>query len=245
MCFKRKLISLGLVLMLLIFSGCTGSINETAVEPVLPDNTILRPDFYLQGNNYAAGTAFAVEIPEKNTSLILTALHLFGPDGGLEEQIPSSELKDKIQKVVFYDAFTDAECGETVKVLSIPDAKVSSQLHTDVAAFYYGDNMSVPKFKISDKLPKKGETVWLAASLVTETNDKKLHRATVKSASKKMLTFEYEDGGIELRATSGAPILNSKGEVVGINIGGYTEGKKVIGGANPCTSFKKMIIDAL
>ncbi|WP_010249918.1 trypsin-like peptidase domain-containing protein [Acetivibrio cellulolyticus] len=245
MSLKKKLLIVISVSSLLIFSGCTGNTQEMAVEPVLLDNTILRPDFYLHGTDFEAGTAFAVEIPEKNASMVLTALHLFGPDGGLEEEIPSSELADNIQKVTFSDAFTGEACGECVEVLSIPDAEVSSGVDKDIAAFYYGDDMKVPKLKISSKLPKKGETIWLAASVMTAPEDKKLHKATVRSASKKMLTFEYEDEGIMITATSGAPILNSKGEVVGINIGGYEDGKTVTGCANPCTSFKEMIMDAL
>jgi len=55
----------------------------------------------------------------------------------------------------------------------------------------------------------------------------RLHKAKVKSASNKMLVFEYEEKDIELTATSGAPILNSKGEVVGLNAaGGEQNGKK-------------------
>jgi len=60
-----------------------------------------------------------------------------------------------------------------------------------------------------------------------------------------MLVFEYEEKDIELTATSGAPILNSKGEVVGLNAAGGEQNGKKIGVANPCTGMAKMIKKAL
>ena len=73
----------------------------------------------------------------------------------------------------------------------------------------------------------------------------KLHKAKVISASDKSLIFEYEQSDIVLNATSGAPIINSSGEVVGLNIGGGERLGVMNGIANPCTSIKKMIKKAL
>lgn len=242
MYIKRKVLIYVAISLMMFLSACSASTGSDR-EPVLEENTILRPDFYMRNTDFSAGTAFAVDIGDE--SLILTALHLFGPDGGLDEQIPSSELANNIKKVEFTDAFTGDGCGECTQVLNIVDAEADSSVNKDIAAFIYGDNMNVPKLRIASKLPKKGETVWLAASVMTAPEDKMLHKAKVRSASNSMLTFVYEDEGINIMATSGAPILNSKGEVVGINIAAMDEGNKVIGAANPCTSIKKMLQDSL
>ena len=244
MCIKRKVLIFVFILLVMFLPACSASTGSNR-EPVLEENTILRPTFYMRNTDFCAGTAFAVEMRDEKESLILTALHLFGPDGGLDEQIPSSELTNNIQKVEFTDVYTGDGCGECTQVLRIPGAEVGSGVNKDIAAFIYGDNINVPKLRIANKLPKRGEIVWLAASVITAPEDKMLHKAKVRSASNSMLIFVYEDEGINIRATSGAPILNSKGEVVGINVAAMDGGNKVIGAANPCTSIKKMLQDAL
>jgi len=73
----------------------------------------------LKDVTFSAGTAFAVELEEENVSLVLTAYHLFGESGGLDEQIPASVLPDVFEKVVFTDAYNDSECGECEKILKL------------------------------------------------------------------------------------------------------------------------------
>jgi hypothetical protein len=198
----------------------------------------------LKDVTFSAGTAFAVELEEESVSLVLTAYHLFGESGGLDEQIPASVLPDVFEKVVFTDAYNDSECGECEKILKIEDADTYPEVNKDIVAFYYGENLNANRLKLSSKLPKKGETVWLAAPTILSV-EPRLHKAKVKSASNKMLVFEYEEKDIELTATSGAPILNSKGEVVGLNAAGGEQNGKKIGVANPCTGMAKMIKKAL
>jgi len=97
---------------------------------------------------------------------------------------------------------------ECEKILKIEDADTYPEVNKDIVAFYYGENLNANRLKLSSKLPKKGETVWLAAPTILSV-EPRLHKAKVKSASNKMLVFEYEEKDIELTATSGAPILNS------------------------------------
>lgn len=241
----KKIAPFALVFLMFVLTSCSEPIdNASVVEPVLPENTILRPSFELTNESFDAGTAFAVELKDKNVSLVLTAYHLFGEDGGLQEQIPASELPDRIKRVTFTDAYNDQACGECDKVLKIADAKTNPSVNKDIAAIYYGDKLNANRLKLSSKLPKEGEAVWLAAATMLGT-EPKLHKAKVISTSDKSLIFEYEESGIELTATSGAPIINSSGEVVGLNIGGGERLGVMNGIANPCTSIKKMLTKAL
>jgi len=242
---KRKVLSFVTILLMIFMVACTQRLGSDT-EPVLKENSILSPYFHLRDIEFSAGTAFAVELSDEREDLIVTALHLFGPSGGLNKQISSYELEYSIERVEFTDAFTGEECGECTQSLYISDAGIDDfKVDRDVAAFIYGKDMNVPKFKIAKKLPRKGESVWLAASVISAPEDKMLHKARVRHASDSRVTFEYEDGGIDLTATSGAPILNSKGEVVGINIGYIEDGSSVVGSANPCVSFKEMLKDSL
>lgn len=243
--FMKKVVSFALILIMLATTSCSTKIEiSSAVEPFIPDNTVLRPSFELTNENFDAGTAFAVELEDEKVSLVLTAYHLFGEDGGLEEQIPASELPNVIKRVTFTEAYNDQYCGECDKVLKIADAKTNPSVDKDIAAIYYGDKLNANRLKLSSKLPKKGEIVWLAAATLLGP-EPRLHKARVTSASDKSLIFEYEESDIVLNATSGAPIINSSGEVVGLNIGGGEQFGVMKGIANPCTSINKMLKKAL
>lgn len=242
---KKNLVILISLSLFLLLTACSNSSQKAMTEPVLLDNAILKPAFELQDKSFAAGTAFAIDMPDEKVSLVLTALHLFGPDGGLEKNIPSAELPSKVKKATFKDAFTGKDCGECVKVLSIPDAKPSPDIDKDIVAFYYGDNMKVPKLKIAKELPKIGEAVWLAAPVLGGAEGQNLFKGKVNYSKDKMIFYVLEDNKMLLQGTSGAPVLNIDGEVVGINIGSVNQDGQLLGIANPCTSFKKMLQNAL
>jgi len=64
---------------------------------------------------FSAGTAFAVELEEENVSLVLTAYHLFGESGGLDEQIPASVLPDVLKKLYLRMHITTVSAGNVKK----------------------------------------------------------------------------------------------------------------------------------
>lgn len=220
--------------------------NTTINEPVIGDSPILRPVFTLDNRKLEAGTAFAVSIDEQKPPIFLTALHLFGPNGGLDLEISSSELPSRVKKAEFYDAFNEEKRGEASKTALIPIAKINVGVDKDIAAFISDEKLKVTPFKLSDNLPKKGEAVWLAASVYEGApKNQKLHKAIVLEASDSLLMYKYENNNLNLQATSGAAVLNSEGRVVGLNIGSMREDNKLVGGANPCTNVKKLLNESL
>lgn len=51
-----------------------------------------------------------------------------------------------------------------------------------------------------------------------------------------LLAYEFDDLTLQIRATSGAPVVNARGEVVGLNVaGGLVEGR-MVGHAHPVES---------
>jgi hypothetical protein len=237
----------GCILILgLIFNFGFNNKKNNVVEPKVPDKFVLKPTINLQNSALHAGTAFAAKIEGEKQPVIVTAIHIFGPAGGLKKDIPSTNLPKAVKNIELTDVFNGNNCGTVSNVLSIPNANYK-YYKNDVAAFLSGKNTNVSPLKISSKIPNVGDNVWLAAGFTSEDNSKKqkLYRATVVESSDSILSYEYENNKLTLQATSGAPILNEKGEIVGINLGHKQDGDKLIGIANPCVSFKKMIVKAI
>ncbi|MDP4182420.1 MAG: serine protease [Bacillota bacterium] len=220
--------------------------SKNIQDPSVPENSIFRPHIELLNNNLDAGTAFGVELEGRKEPYVITAIHLFGPNGGLDKDIPSVELAKNIKKVSITDVFSSKECGTLDKILTIPEAKPVPEIDKDIAVFIGTSDLKINKFKINAGLPKEGDNVWLAASVYGGApENQKLHKATITSVGEKGLYFKYENSNLKLQATSGAPILNSDGQVIGINISMISKNGDLIGVANPSCSFIKLIKNAL
>ncbi|WP_371375277.1 hypothetical protein [Sporomusa aerivorans] len=233
--------------LVLIVFVCNISFSfATGEEPPLPDNSIFRQTIQLTNQEFSGGTAWAMGLEGKDTTIIVTALHIFGPACGLSSQIPSENLQSSIKSVNLIDVFTGKPYGKVTQVLNIPDAKPNPLVSKDIAAYIADKRLKVTKLYVSDQLPVTGETVWLAASVIAGAPQwVKLHKATVLSAADSVIAIQYDNPNLNLIGTSGAPILNKDGKVVGVNIGLRLRNGVPMGLINPSTSFKPMIADAL
>lgn len=250
----KKILYLLLILSLLfLVTNCASrSAEEFSSKNILsesdvPNNFILSPSFESIDGTFSAGTAFAVNDLETDNTIIITAMHLFGPDGGLDHSISANDLPSYINKATFYNAFDYTLLAESTNVILIPDAKPAPQINRDIAAFYIEGNTSISTAEIYDGQLKTGENVWLAAYVIGGAPiNQLLHAAKVVESSEDILEFEFENADLDLTATSGAPILNGDGKIVGINIGSkYTLSGKLIGLANPSISFNKLLLNAV
>jgi len=70
------------------------------------------------------------------------------------------------------------------------------------------------------------------------------HAATVGQVGPQHVTYRYDDA-VELRATSGAPLVDGENHVVAINIGGGGEGGRPFGFGNPVHAFGPRLAKAL
>lgn len=182
------------------------------------DNSILKPEFEVGSKVYKAGTTFKLKFEDRY--FLVTAHHLFGPAGSLEVQLSPSQLSDQFQSIKGYDF----DSGEVLLTSN-------SLVRLDQAAPYReGDpskDLSIFELsadtdgylELSKEKPSKGDTVYLFARLKKhKEGDPLLHPATVIESTDTTLDYRYKNGFLNPRATSGAPILNSDGKVVGMNI---------------------------
>jgi len=215
-----------------------------AAPPKIEDGFVLRPTFHTADGDYDAGTAFVVALPVINRTVVVTALHLLGPAGGLDKQLSAKEAADFAKSVSLVDAFgAEVKVPDAGPCLFIPKAGAGDEPTEagDVLAFWGSDDQVLVASQFSDKLAEAGDTVWLAAAVLGGAPpDQRFHAAKVIGLTPtKELIYEFENPNIELRATSGAPVVNELGHVVAINCSGGThpETKAVLGIGNPSLKF--------
>lgn len=231
-----------LLLLLLVTVGCS---KTGAADPSPPTNTVFRPTFLMEEGSFSAGTAFVCEYPE-GSHLLLTAHHLFGTGGGLESETEWNQL-NQIIKLTVGLSLHDANVSVVSKeALLIPGARSLGKagLNDDIAAFKLVDDKSRPYLKLAKTLPKVGERLWLYGRQLGKDHAE-LIPCTVTRSNAKQLDYRVDRKDFEVRATSGAPVLNSDGLVVAVNIGGREAGNDFIGCGNPSTSVIAHLQEAL
>lgn len=225
----------------------TAGTGRAATAPAVPDGLVFRPRFRMRDGEINAGTAFAVNVKGQARPVILTALHLFGPAGGYREQVPAEKLPEAGQGMTLRDAFVKGaapiKLGASVLAIvgSAPFREPSAA--GDVAAFWAPAGAALHPAPLAEKAPGRGEEVWLAAALVEGGRPgQRLHRAVVGGKSR-FLAYVFDDK-LELQATSGAPVLNARGEVVGIHVGGTERRGRTVGVATPVDAFRGPLLQA-
>jgi hypothetical protein len=215
-------------------------------EPPAPDGLIFRPTFETDDGEICAGTAFPLRLAGYPRPVIVTALHLLGPGGGMSRDVPPGEIAKAVKRLRLDDCFA---ASRTILLesepLFIPDAAPMGKSGNagDLAAFWAPMDEHVCCLEMSEAKPLAGESVWLAASLVRGApKEQRLHRASVlETDADGLLLYRYENPKLSKQATSGAPIVNQSGQLVAINLGGYESGGTVIGAGNPVSRFRKYL----
>lgn len=234
----------------MVFGGCSATESEkapqTLTEASVQEKSVFRPTFDTKDGVYTAGTAVGVRVEGVEGTVILTAGHLFGPSGGMEREIATTELPEFLKKATFNDLFTDELVFECDTIVSMPEISELPEITNDLAVLLANKDTKIPTYEIDDSPLSEGDTVWLLASISGGGEDEmKLHKAKVMASDNTALVIEYDSTELDLTASSGAPILNGSGKVVGINLGSMEEGGKLVGIANPAMSFKPIITKAL
>jgi hypothetical protein len=219
--------------------------------PTVAAGSVLRPTFTLtDGKTFTAGVAFAAEY--NSETLVLTAYQLFGPPGGLPAAIPADQMATQVKSGRMMDAFSKQSVGTDLVTVNVPGAHaMSSDAAGDLALFRapvsldrLGSGNSIPfhGLPLAAADPKNGDIVWMAGPVEGDTAP--LHAAHIVEVKPGFLFYAF-DGTVNLLATSGSPLLNSKGEVVGIHLGGGVSDGQTIGAAGPVSTVRKNLAAAL
>lgn len=240
---------LALILLIILFSVVFMK-QAAQKEPKVGDHTILHPSFATAIGEFSAGTIFLTKVEGDDRLLAITALHIFGPSSGLPRQYSTTELKAFIRDVSIEDAFDQQhqQLAWRLEPVAVRDAVVNkSHAVGDLALFLVtGCKENLPYFKFGLKAVKAGDRVWLATRVSSGADAAlRTHRGNVVSVNKNEIKVKYDNSKLAFSGTSGSPILNENGEVIGINTGKSIENGVVLGYANPAIEAYGLVRRAL
>ena len=205
---------------------------------VISTGTLFHPRFGTSHGEVNAGTAFAAKLPGKSQILIGSALHLFGPAGGLKTDIQPDKIATAWKKLVAEDCKSQNYFGEIqMQPIALTGARPHPQKSDigDVAACKVTDATAIEALPLSQRIPSNGERVWLVSRL--PGSRELMHPATVERLKDGWLQYSFVDHGITLKSTSGAPIVDRKGNVIAVHAGGTKKSGKMIGIGTPVVNF--------
>jgi hypothetical protein len=225
------------------FPFLTGFQSRSVLEAI-PKTAILRPTFQTTEGFKEAGSATVVEMPEYGRYLLVTAHHLFGPDGGFAKTYAWDQIKGLVQQVNATSYADLAVMVSTSEILQIPGAQGAEDavVNRDLAVFPLPDKPGVPSFRLSAGLPAVGARVWLFARAARAMEPgETIHEATVVQADNTGVSILFVDAGLDLTAANGAPVLNGLGEIVAINVASRRRDGNLYGFGNPATEIRQLI----
>jgi hypothetical protein len=216
---------------------------ERPPEP--PPHVALRPTFHTAEGTHAAGTAYLVKWDD-GRHILLTAQHLFGQMGGMSRDIGGAEMP-RIFKSLEAKSADDATIQvEADRLVVLPDATTFTQtvVNRDLAAFLVADPGKAAVLALATELPAKGAPVYLVAELADQRPGR-LWPARVEAAAPDIIIYTFDDPELDLRATSGAPLIDAHGRVVATNLGGGKSDGRLVCFGNPVVSMRGMLAGAL
>ena len=231
------------------FAGATAAAPASA-PTAAPTSTdaIFKPMFTTPQGPLNAGTAFVARLDHCDEPVLLTAIHLFGPGGGLPQPMTSDDVRHGVSQAEL------TGFGRNAKHMLFEVASLTPENATpcctsdrmvgvgDVAAFTAPDRLKAIALPLAPDIAIAGDRVTLLAPLAGGTDAGLRHDAVVIGMHDGFLLYKFDDPTIQLRATSGAPVVDAAGRVVAINLTGGHLSKDdpaaTIGGGNPVTAWR-------
>jgi hypothetical protein len=236
------------------FDTWLGIPDREADPPDVPDLFVLRPEFTSGTDGYLGSYAFAATDPESGEPQLLTALHVLDElakskrvdTSARNAQYTGGELPRLVDGVRLYDVFAPnwmaAEVGVVPRMLTLPGARTGDDepySQRDIAVFAGHLPRACCPARLAPAAPRVGDPVWLVTAI--RGRPERTVAAVVVESTADTLIYRFAPGTPErvLRFTSGSPLLDSLGQVVGINIGGGALGGRRLGHANHAGSIRQ------
>ena len=213
-------------------------------EPKPDPNVITLPTFIFdQRHAITAGVAFLVE--EQGQRYMTTAYHVLGPAGGLKTRIAPRDVPREVKAIVGLCLGDASTIVVGAPVLPVLDARPFDETggEADITFARVSGTGGAAGLKMADKSPKVGERVWLFLRLV-DRDRPTLYPATVSEATESFVQYAMDEPSLNLRASSGAPVLNKDGAVVAMHLGYGKKSDALVCIAAPVTAIRQRLLAA-
>ncbi len=218
MVFRQLVVAAASVLTL----ACNSGLPARAPRPSLLEAAVFRPEFVTETESWFAGTGFFAT--HNNRTWCLWAHHLY------DSEVPVSRHEVRAWGVIAPEV--DIGC----RPLVVDGAKTSGSGND----FAVGLPESAParSLEISCRAPAEGDHVWMLAE--PADSSELAFEAVVTSVDGGELWYDFYDKFM-LQATSGAPIVDSDGRAVAINLGGGRWFGRTYGYATIISEFDRFV----
>jgi hypothetical protein len=222
--------------------------SQAQPPPLVPSAFLVRPEFFFGRSSVFGGYGFVVWFEAH--ALLLTALHVMDElikAKGIDTTARNprnigEELPPHVTSVRMYDVLQKQwplyELGDAGPMLTLPHARTGDNepfAFRDIAAFHVAAPGSLNVGQLAEQDPEPGDAVWLAAAM---PDGSLTRRAVCVEQTSRSFVFRYDEAKQSAKYSSGAPILNAAGAVVGINTGLGRYAEHDIGHANPLRSIR-------
>jgi hypothetical protein len=224
-----------------------------APVPVMPRGFVVRPEFHCERGSYFGSHAFVVDPGRDAAPLLLTALHVMdelirshGVDCSPQnDRYSGEELPRLVRHVTMYDVFAEPwvlhELGVARSMLTLPDARVPDEepySQRDIAAFRVDASARVSPAPLAARLPEVGDPIWMTAGPGHGAPGGPIE-AVVVEATAETFIFRYTTDTRGPYFSSGAPLIDRNGHVVGINVGAGVLDRQHVGHAHHVQSIRR------
>lgn len=214
----RMIASTIFVLLALVIS------TAAIAEPVLEKQVLMRNSIWLESGQNANG-ASAVLVQTSWGPAAVTARHLLGPAMGINPEIRPSQLPQKLDSWRLIRPRTSTQplaLFADVDKLAFPPKDTNRR---DLLVFSLKQTISdldtrkAQVLKISKETPQRGDTHYLIGCPYAERECVQNMYAITFSGSMRSFAHTFPGLNFSLSGFSGAPIINRRGELLGILTG--------------------------
>jgi hypothetical protein len=197
-------------------------------KTLLQEQILLTNSAKFKGNRDLDG-ASGFLIDYKNSSFAVTAKHLLGEAGGVEPEIELTSLENNLIEWKMMPR-SNVKPKETVNLNTLGlkyTNSIADILILNIASKDFTIKRLIPNFEI----PKQKEKLYMVGCPYSEDNCRQnIYEVTFSEfvSAAGMLICELKTK-VQLSGFSGSPLLNKKGEVIGVLVGGGEfEGKNFV-----------------